>query len=119
MIGEFFLRARRSRELRETLADCFLCAHPVPRVGYESLETNLHLLWALNDSDPEKLGPALPDGKQWEGFLKDLVLRSKKDFELYSRGKRRSASLKKDGEAVRAALIAALDGVLASRASGH
>lgn len=113
-IGELFQRCRRSRELREALADCLLIGHPVAREGFASLETNLHVLWALDESDPERLGRSLPDGEQWDGFLKNLVQRCKQDFELYSKGKRRSSQLKKDGDAVRAALIAVLDELVAA-----
>ncbi len=109
VIGGLFDRAHRSRGLREALADCFLIGHPAPRKNYEALEANLHVLWASSDSDPAKLAPTLPDGRQWESFLQGLAERCKQDFQLYSKGKRRAASLRKDGDLVRAALAEALD----------
>ena len=119
VIGELFLACQHARELRLALADLWLFPEAPPREGYESQALNLHALWATQESDPAKLSAVLPEAKQWKSFLDGLVERCKQDPQLYSRGKHRAAGLRKDGEAVRSALGAALDEALAAPASGE
>lgn len=109
LIGELFLHARRSRELRQVLADLFLAPAAEPRPGYETKALNLHALWAAQDADPVRLAALLPDAVNWESFLVALVERSKQDFAFYAPGRRRAAQLRLDGEALRKALGAAMD----------
>ncbi len=109
LLGELFANCRRSRELRQSLAELLLAPAAQPRKGYESLSFNLQALWAEHDSDPAKLAAALPRGKQAETFLTALVERCKQDYEFYGRGRRRAALLRQDCLALRKALGAALD----------
>jgi hypothetical protein len=109
LIGELFLAARRSRELRQNLADLYLSPIAQPRPGYETKGNNLQALWAAQDADPVRLAALLPDAVGWENFLVTLVQRSKQEFKFYSAGRRRAAQLRMDGEAVRKAMGAAMD----------
>jgi hypothetical protein len=109
VIGEHFLAAKRSRELRLALADLFLFPKAPPRPGYETQLLNLHALWAEHESDPARLAPVLPDGKGWEAFLSANTERCRADHKLFSGGRRRAALLRKDAQALQRALGAALD----------
>ena len=109
LINELFTTCKQSRELRLVLADLFLFPGAPPRVGYEKLVLNLQALWASAESDPAKLAPLLPDGKQWASFLAELTARCQKDFKFFGQGRRRAAQLRLDAEALRKVLGAALE----------
>jgi len=109
LINELYTTAKQSHELRAVLADLFVVPAGPPRVGYEKLVLNLQALWASADSDPAKLAPLLPDGKQWASYLAELTSRCQKDFKFFGQGRRRAAQLRLDAEALRKALGAALD----------
>lgn len=109
-VGELFQKARRYRQLRESLAECFLIARPAAREGYEGLQANLHAQWALVDSAPGSLAEVLPDGEKWELYIRALVKRCTDDPQMFRNGQKRLVQLEEDGKAVRAALIAALQG---------
>lgn len=108
-IGDLFQRARRSRELRLTLAELYLAPSTVLRKGYETQTLNLQALWAAVESDPARLARELPGGEGWEAFLAAQAERGKRDPKHYALGRRRAAQLRRDGEALRVALGAALE----------
>lgn len=114
-IGKLFQPARRYREFREALADCFLIGHPVERGEFGPLRRNLHALWAMHGSQPSTLGPLLPDSRKRDDFLKALVEHCRKEPQVYLDGKKRLIELERSGQAVRAAALAALDEVAADR----
>jgi hypothetical protein len=109
LINGLSAAAKSSRELQENLAELYLLPSAAPSPGFESLGLNLQALWASHDSKPAKLAALLPDGKGRDAFLAALVERCKKDYPLYAQGRRRAAQLRRDGEALRALLGAALD----------
>jgi hypothetical protein len=108
-IGDLFRACRRSRELRLTLAELFLAPGTVLRPGYETQTLNLQALWAGVESQPERLSAELPDGKGWETYLPALVERCRREPAYYAQGRRRAAQLRRDADALRIALGAALE----------
>jgi len=109
LLGEIFQAVKRSRELRYTLADLYLSPAPPLRKGYETNAQNLQALWAGLDSEPAKVGAALPDGKGWESFLSELVGKCQADYKYYGQGRRRAAQLRVDAMELNKALGGALD----------
>jgi hypothetical protein len=109
LINELYSTAKQSHELRVALAELFLYPAAPPRPGYEKLVLNLQAQWASAESDPAKLAPLLPDGKQWSSFLAELTARCLKDYKYFAQGRRRAAQLRLDAEALRKVLGAALD----------
>src|SRR5262245_15223519 len=109
LINELYATAKQSHELRVALAELFVVPGGPPRIGYEKLVLNLQALWASVDSDPAKLAPVLPDGKQWAGYLAELTARCQKDFKYFGQGRRRAAQLRLDAQELRKVLGAALD----------
>jgi len=109
VIGDLFLGARRSRELRVSLADLFLAPSALLGTGYETQVLNLHALWAGNENDVRKLAGTLPDAKGWEGFMAELLQRCQSDYKYYAQGRRRAAQLRRDGLDLKRLLGAALD----------
>lgn len=108
VIGELFLTCKRSRELRQVLADLYFLPSTT-LAGYEKQLLNLQALLASVDSDVARLAPLLPDGKKWESFLTELVARCQKDYKLFGLGRRRASQLRLDALALRKVLGAALD----------
>lgn len=108
-IGEIFTQAKRYRELRETIADCFLIARPVHAEGYGSSLTNYHALWAHHGNDPAALAADLPDGAGWRTFIEAWIDRCQRDAKLYRPGVDRQRKAAEESELVKTAMIAAME----------
>ena len=92
-------------------------ANPVTPYGFESMNTNLHALWAVNSDETSTIASRIPaDG--WVPAINEWVDRCKADSGIWTRGWRREIQLKQDAQIVRSTLIAALDeaGAIASPA---
>ena len=109
LIGEIFTRAKRYRELRETIADCYLIGRPVCADGYADTLTNYHALWAYHDDDVASLAAELPDGDGWRAFIEGWVERCKADAEVFRPGVERQRRLVDEGQQIRTALIVAME----------
>jgi hypothetical protein len=117
-IGALFKQARRYRELREALADCFLLPESPVGGEYEALFTNLHALWMQYDENVDSLGRSLPGPDGWAAFLDSWVAECKRpENGAWEKGRRRQAELRRDGEAVVRALGDALREVSAMSAA--
>jgi len=95
-IGDYFVPARRHRNLREALARVYLRGSGTPSDEWSESTDRLHGLWELYGSTPDRLAAGLPQPEDFESFLETWAERCVEEPGLLRAGEVRRATLDND-----------------------